>query len=120
MGQNPQGARLMTIDSCVNKEASMDKPKNIGHLQCLECGSVYTSRLHNYHVLDAECCCGQGVTEFNINKEWRADRNSIMHHFSWYDFHDPIGHPLTHCMDFIDIIDELLALRQEVKNADNT
>lgn len=47
-----------------------------------------------------------------LGSEWKSNRDSIIHHFNWCDFQDPIGHPLTLNMDFIDIIDELIALRQ--------
>ena len=51
-----------------------------------------------------------------LGSEWKKDRDSIMRHFAWCDFRDPIGHPLALNLDFIDIIDELTALRQEAAN----
>ena len=45
---------------------------------------------------------------------WKRDRDSIMRHFNWMNFRDPVGHPLTLCADFMDIIDELALLRQAV------
>lgn len=54
-----------------------------------------------------------------LGSEWKKDRAGIIRHFNWCDFRDPIGHPLTLNMDFMDIIDELTTRRQEAGHDDN-
>lgn len=42
-----------------------------------------------------------------------------MRHFDWCDFRDPVGHSLAMNIDFMDVIDELMVLRQKVEANDN-
>jgi hypothetical protein len=53
------------------------------------------------------------------NAAWKKDRDSIMRHFDWCDFRDPVGHSLAMNIDFMDVIDELMVLRQKVEANDN-
>lgn len=50
-------------------------------------------------------------TAYKRTPEWKNSKENIIRLFDRYGFHDTIGHPLTMCLDFTELVDELIELR---------
>lgn len=45
------------------------------------------------------------TTERPVDSVKSASAQDIVALFKWLDFADPLGHSLTHCQDFLDLVD---------------